>query len=201
MDGEDSRGVPRGHGSTVHTLSIGSPATSWNVRAAGAGPAAGAPREGPEPMNHVERDPIPAGRCNGAVAVPLDEARGQAMIAAKAGERFDVRLVDRRNDHDARDAPGRVARMTVRELLRGRFPGPPGIAGFENAGGVDHLTVTGPTAVRPTCAHHLKPIGGGACAGHANRMVGPECRGGMLVRTAPGDGFLRGCHALGRRDR
>jgi GTP cyclohydrolase I len=87
-------------------------------------------------MNHVKRDPVPAGRCNGAVAVPLDEARGQAMIAVeRVGERFDVRLVDRRNDHDARDAPGRVARMMVRELLRGRFPGPPGIAGFENAGG------------------------------------------------------------------
>jgi hypothetical protein len=61
--------------------------------------------------------------------------------------------------------------------------------------------VTGPTAVRPTCTHHLKPIGGGACAGHANRMVGPAYRGGMLVRIALGDGFLRGCHALGRETR
>ena len=58
------------------------------------------------------------------------------MIAVeRVGERFDVLLLDRRNDHDARDAPGRVARMTVRELLRGRFPAPPGLAGFENAGG------------------------------------------------------------------
>jgi hypothetical protein len=32
-------------------------------------------------------------------------------------------------------------------------------------------------------------------------MVGPAYRGGMLVRIALGDGFLRGCHALGRETR
>ena len=119
-------------------------------------------------MNYAKRDLMPASRCNEAVAMPLDAAREQAMIAAaaeKIGELFDVLLIDHRNDHNTRETPGRVARMMVRELLRGRFSTPPEITGFENAEGFDHLIVTGPIAVRSTCAHHLMPIYGEAFVG------------------------------------
>jgi GTP cyclohydrolase IA len=86
-------------------------------------------------------------------------------LQEKIGELFDVLLIDHRNDHNTRETPGRVARMMVRELLRGRFSAPPEITEFENAEGFDHLIVTGPIAVRSTCAHHLMPIYGHAFVG------------------------------------
>jgi GTP cyclohydrolase IA len=119
-------------------------------------------------MNYVKRDLMLASRCNEAVAVPLNSAQEQAMITAaaeKIAELFDVLLIDHRNDHNTRETPERVARMMVRELLRGRFSATPKITEFENAEGFDHLIVTGPIMVRSTCAHHLLPIYGEAFVG------------------------------------
>jgi GTP cyclohydrolase IA len=119
-------------------------------------------------MNYVKRDLMLASRCNEAVAVPLNSAQEQAMIAAaaeKIAELFDVLLIDHRNDHNTRETPERVARMMVRELLRGRFSATPKITEFENAEGFDHLIVTGPIMVRSICAHHLMPIYGEAFVG------------------------------------
>ena len=105
---------------------------------------------------------------NEALTLPLDETERLAMINAAAGAigaLFDVLRVDHHNDHNTRDTPRRVAKMFVEEMLDGRFSAPPAITEFDNAEGFDQLLVTGPIAVRSTCAHHLMPIHGEAFIG------------------------------------
>ncbi|HTY67237.1 MAG TPA: GTP cyclohydrolase I [Alphaproteobacteria bacterium] len=107
-------------------------------------------------------------RANQAVDAPLSSTEEAAMIAAasqKIGELLDILRIDHRNDHNTRDTPQRVARMYVKEFLRGRFSDCPRITEFENAERYDQLIVTGPIAVRSLCAHHLMPIYGHAFIG------------------------------------
>ncbi|MGE5202458.1 MAG: GTP cyclohydrolase I [Acidobacteriota bacterium] len=107
-------------------------------------------------------------RANQAVDAPLSSAEEAAMIAAasqKIGELLDILRIDHRNDHNTRDTPHRVARMYVKEFLRGRFSDCPTMTEFENAERYDQLIVTGPIAVRSLCAHHLMPIYGHAVIG------------------------------------
>ena len=110
----------------------------------------------------------PPRRSNEALDEPLTSEERAGMIAAatrKFEELLDILQVDHRCDHNTRDTPGRVARMLVDETLAGRFSAPPAITAFENARGFEHLIVTGPIAIRSTCAHHLMPIYGHACIG------------------------------------
>jgi GTP cyclohydrolase IA len=107
-------------------------------------------------------------RSNEPIDAPLESAEEAAMIAAaaqKIGELLDILRIDHRNDHNTRDTPARVAKMYVRELLRGRFAEPPAITEFDNAERYDQLIVTGPIEVRSLCAHHLMPIYGDAYIG------------------------------------
>jgi GTP cyclohydrolase IA len=107
-------------------------------------------------------------RCNEALDAPLDAHAEAAMIAAASGkleELLDVLHIDYQADHNTRDTAGRVAKMMVKELLRGRFSPLPKITDFDNAEGYDGLIVTGPLEVRSTCAHHLMPIIGEAYIG------------------------------------
>ena len=94
-----------------------------------------------------------------------DRAAMTEAAARKIEELFDVLKVDHRNDHNTRDTPARVARMMVEETMRGRFNPPPRITDFDNVERCDQLIVTGPIAVRSTCAHHLMPIYGHAIIG------------------------------------
>ncbi|MBK3735543.1 GTP cyclohydrolase I [Azospirillum brasilense] len=114
------------------------------------------------------QEAMEARRSNEALDAPLDAAGEAAMIdaaARKVEELLDVLRIDHRNDHNTRDTPRRVAKMLVRELLKGRFTAPPELTEFRNAEEFDHLIVTGPIAVRSTCAHHLMPIYGTAFIG------------------------------------
>ena len=107
-------------------------------------------------------------RANQALEAPLTEAAENAMIAAaaqKISELLDILRIDHQNDHNTRETPERVARMYVRELLRGRFAPPPKLTGFDNVEQCEQLIVTGPIAVRSLCAHHLMPIVGEAYIG------------------------------------
>jgi GTP cyclohydrolase I len=107
-------------------------------------------------------------RANEALIEPLSNVERAGMIAAatrKLEELLDILLVDHSCDHNTRDTPARVARMLVDETMAGRFSAPPSITAFENAEAYEHLIVTGPIAVRSTCAHHLMPIYGHACIG------------------------------------
>ena len=110
----------------------------------------------------------PPRRANEAVDTPLDGDEEALMIAAasqKLGELLDILKIDHRNDHNTRDTPRRVAKMYVKELLRGRFSEPPQLTDFDNAEGFDQLIVTGPIDIRSLCAHHLMPIYGHAFIG------------------------------------
>jgi len=122
-------------------------------------------------MNYIARNDFgdkAATLCNEALIDPLEPTEMDAMIAAattKVAELLDVLRIDHRNDHNTRDTPQRVAKMLVQELLRGRYTLPPSITDFENVNGYEHLIVTGPIAVRSTCAHHMMPIYGEAYIG------------------------------------
>lgn len=110
----------------------------------------------------------PSRRSNEALDEPLSSDERMAMIAAasrKIEELFDILQVDHRSDHNTQDTPARFARMLVNETMAGRFAPPPAITTFENAEGFEHLIVTGPIAIRSTCAHHMMPIYGEACIG------------------------------------
>ncbi len=107
-------------------------------------------------------------RSNEALDVPLSQEERANMIASaarKLEELLDVLRVDHRSDHNTRDTPSRVARMLVDETMAGRFAPTPPITAFDNAEGYESLIVTGPIAVRSTCAHHMMPIYGSAYIG------------------------------------
>lgn len=107
-------------------------------------------------------------RANQALDAPLSETAEAVMVAAaaeKISELLDILQIDHRNDHNTRETPERVARMYVRELLRGRFAPPPKITEFDNVEQCEQLIVTGPIEVRSLCAHHLMPIVGEAYIG------------------------------------
>ena len=115
---------------------------------------------------------------NQALAEPLSAAERAMMIAAasnKIEELFNILHIDRGADQHTQDTPGRVARMFVDELLAGRFAPPPRIAEFDCVAGADGLLVTGPIALRSTCAHHLMPV-----VGHATIGVLPV-EGGKII--------------------
>ena len=105
---------------------------------------------------------------NQAVIGDMNDSQKTAMkeaVARKLEELFDVLMIDHRNDHNTRDTPARVAKMFVEETMRGRYAQPPKITEFDNVERCDQLIVTGPLAVRSTCAHHLMPIYGHAVIG------------------------------------
>ena len=107
-------------------------------------------------------------RGNGTADGGMGQAERSAMTRAaaeKIGELFEILRIDYRDDHNTRDTPGRVARMLVDEILRGRYDAPPHITDFDNAEAFDQLIVTGPIELRSMCAHHLMPIYGHAVIG------------------------------------
>jgi GTP cyclohydrolase I len=100
------------------------------------------------------------------------------MICAASGklaELLDILRIDYQNDPNTRGTPGRVAKMFVDELTRGRTVKPPLLTDFENGHAYEGMIVTGPIDVRSTCAHHLMPIRGEAFIG-----ILPSASGKML---------------------
>ncbi len=126
---------------------------------------------------HVNPMVVPS-LCNEAVRGFMNEADREAMkeaAARKIEELFDILCIDHRSDHNTRDTPARVAKMFVEETMRGRFTSPPRITDFENVEHYDQLIVTGPIALRSTCAHHLMPI-----YGHATIGILPAANGRII---------------------
>jgi len=73
--------------------------------------------------------------------------------------------IDINEDHNTENTAQRVAKMFVREVMRGRFEPPPDITAFPNDLKLDELYITGPITVRSMCSHHLVPIIGRAWIG------------------------------------
>src|SRR6476469_1042119 len=122
----------------------------------------------PDLSSEIRASHLAPCRSNEALRLPLSPADQEAMLAAtaaKVDELLDILLIDHRHDHNTRQTSTRVAKMLIHELLRGRFTGPPVITEFDNVKSFDQLIVTGPIAVRSTCAHHLLPIYGEAFIG------------------------------------
>jgi GTP cyclohydrolase IA len=115
---------------------------------------------------------------NWALPRPLSSIERAQMVESatqKIAELLAVLKVDCASDHNTRDTPGRVARMFVNDLMAGRFTAPPKLTKFDNPSNLKELIVTGPIALRSTCAHHLMPIYGEAYIG-----VLPSAAGGVI---------------------
>ena len=116
-------------------------------------------------IRRLKPSPVAA---NEALDNVLSAGEREAMICAAAGkleDLLDILQVDHRNDPNTRGTPGRVAKMLVNELMRGRFSPLPSLTDFDNRLAYEGLIVTGPIEVRSTCAHHMMPIRGEAFIG------------------------------------
>jgi GTP cyclohydrolase I len=89
----------------------------------------------------------------------------QRNVQAAVQNLMEALLINTADDHNTRDTAARVAKMYVREVMRGRFTKKPDITAFPNALKLDELYVTGPISVRSMCSHHLVPIVGHAWIG------------------------------------
>lgn len=69
-------------------------------------------------------------------------------------------------DQNVTDTPRRMAKMMCREVMAGRFGGPPDLTVFANTRKISQLIISGPIAVRSLCAHHMCPILGHAWIGY-----------------------------------
>ncbi|MCS6966223.1 MAG: GTP cyclohydrolase I [Candidatus Kapabacteria bacterium] len=70
------------------------------------------------------------------------------------------------NDPNSADTPRRLARMWVRELLRGRYEPPPRCTLFPNRRRSNALVMSRGIEVRSVCSHHWQPIIGQCVIGY-----------------------------------
>jgi GTP cyclohydrolase I len=69
-------------------------------------------------------------------------------------------VIDTLQDHNTKGTAHRVAKMYVNEIFSGRYNSIPNITTFPNVTDYDQVYVTGPIAIRSTCAHHFAAIRG-----------------------------------------
>jgi len=102
----------------------------------------------------------------------LDEL--QSEVEGRVQDLLDALVVDTVNDHNTRETAGRVARMYLREVFKGRYLAPPKVTDFPNAKHLDEIYTVGPIAVRSACSHHLVPITGQCWIGvkPSDRVIG-----------------------------
>jgi GTP cyclohydrolase I len=81
-------------------------------------------------------------------------------VAEKMQGVLDSLIIDTENDHNTKETAHRVAKMFCTEVFSGRYMPKPKITAFPNANSYDEVYVTGPIAVRSTCAHHFQSIKG-----------------------------------------
>lgn len=98
----------------------------------------------------------------------------EAEVQARVQDLLDALVVDTVNDHNTRETAGRVARMYLREVFKGRYLAPPKVTDFPNAKHLDEIYTVGPITVRSACSHHLVPITGHCWIGvkPSDRVIG-----------------------------
>ena len=84
--------------------------------------------------------------------------RLETEIAGRMEALLQSLVIDTANDPNTNDTAGRVARMFVREVFRGRYAKSPTLTEFPNAEHLNELMIVGPIAVRSACSHHFVPI-------------------------------------------
>ncbi|MDQ3188644.1 MAG: GTP cyclohydrolase I [Pseudomonadota bacterium] len=67
-------------------------------------------------------------------------------------------VIDTEGDHNTRGTAGRIARMYLSEVFRGRYGPKPQVTEFPNIERLNELIIVGPITVRSACSHHLCPI-------------------------------------------
>ncbi len=82
----------------------------------------------------------------------------QVEVQAKFQQVLETLVIDTRSDHNTQDTAGRVARMFINEVFRGRYSPMPSVTEFPNVEGLNELMIVGPMTVRSACSHHLCPI-------------------------------------------
>lgn len=83
-------------------------------------------------------------------------------------------MIDTEHDPNTKGTARRMARMLVREVLRGRYESPPDVTCFPNERGLDEVYTLGPVSVRSVCSHHFVPIIGKVWVGviPGERVIG-----------------------------
>jgi len=82
----------------------------------------------------------------------------QAEVEQKMRAVLDSLVIDTESDHNTVDTAGRVARMYLQEVFRGRYVAQPAVTEFPNIERLNELMIVGPVTVRSACSHHLCPI-------------------------------------------
>jgi len=89
---------------------------------------------------------------------PGELAALQLEVQSKLQQVLETLVIDTRRDHNTQGTAGRVARMFITEVFRGRYSPMPPVTEFPNAEGLNELMIVGPVTVRSACSHHLCPI-------------------------------------------
>ena len=82
----------------------------------------------------------------------------QLEVQSKLQQVLETLVIDTRRDHNTQGTAGRVARMFLTEVFRGRYSPMPSVTEFPNVEGLNELMIVGPVTVRSACSHHLCPI-------------------------------------------
>jgi len=67
-------------------------------------------------------------------------------------------VIDIDSDHNTQETAGRVAKMYLADVFRGRYCLEPAVTQFPNAERLNELMIVGPITVRSACSHHFCPI-------------------------------------------
>ena len=86
----------------------------------------------------------------------LDELKLE--VEARMKDVLHTLVIDTEGDHNTQHTAGRVARMFVTEVFRGRYVTEPPVTEFPNVERLNELMIIGPVTVRSACSHHLCPI-------------------------------------------
>ncbi|WP_397474187.1 GTP cyclohydrolase I [Pusillimonas sp.] len=81
-----------------------------------------------------------------------------AEVEGKMRDVLDALVIDIERDHNTADTAGRVAKLFIQEVFRGRYEHAPAITSFPNISRLSELITVGPIKVCSACSHHLCPI-------------------------------------------
>ena len=82
----------------------------------------------------------------------------QREVQAELQRVLETLVIDLKSDHNTEGTAGRVAKMFVKEVFRGRYEPMPPVTEVPNVEALNELMIVGPVTVRSACSHHLCPI-------------------------------------------
>ena len=76
----------------------------------------------------------------------------QGEVQAELQKALETLVIDLSSDHNTEGTAGRVAKMFIKEVFRGRYVPMPPVTEFPNVEGLNELMVVGPITVRSACS-------------------------------------------------